>query len=284
MRLAAFIFSYFVTINIYAADLQFGLLGDAGRWNNNTQMLLNSMNKANVKKIVMPGDNLYEGTYEQQWGPWKKSGFTFDVIALGNHNQSYASEIKYFQMPGEYFAIEYAEGDVQFLVLNSDNTKNVDEQMTWLKTKLESSKAQQIYLVYHHPTFKVASHDWTEKKQFQLKIRPILKAYREKLTALILGHDHITALMHFDSLPVIISGCTQSPRNETPVNNVQDGVPVKTALHLDGEPYWVLQQATSKVLDAATSEFYFIRGKDSKTVCRATIKTGHPANHSCSGI
>ena len=281
MRLTAFFLSYFITINTYASELQFGLLGDAGRWNKNTQMLLNSMNKANVKKIVMPGDNLYEGTYEQQWGPWKKAGFTFDVIAIGNHNQSYASEIKYFQMPGEFFVKEYEGGDIQFIVLNSDNEKNIDVQMSFLKSQLENSRAQQTYIVYHHPTFKVASHDWTEKKQFQLKIRPILKAYRHKITALVLGHDHITALMHFDSLPVIISGCTQSPRNETAVNNVQEGVKVTTSVHLDREPYWVLQQVTSKVLGLDTGEFYFVRGKDTKTVCRATIKTGQPATHSC---
>lgn len=281
MRLMAIILSIFVTVQIYASDLQFGLLGDAGRWNRNTQILLNSMNSTEVKKLVMPGDNLYEGTYEQHWGPWQKAGFTFDVVALGNHNESYTREIQYFKMSGEFFAKEYEDGAIQFLVLNSDNEKNVDAQMNWLKTKLEDSRAQQVYLVYHHPTFTVASHKWTEKKEFQMRIRPILKAYRHKLTALILGHDHITALMHFDSLPVIISGCTQSPRNESAVNNVQDGVSVKTAVHLDGQPFWVLQKVTGKVLNLDTAEFDFIRGKDSKSVCKAIIKTGQPASHSC---
>lgn len=281
MRLAAFIFSYFVTINLYASALQFSIMGDAGRWNSNTQMLLNSMNQLAVKKIIMPGDNLYKGTYEQQWGAWKKSGFTFDVTALGNHSESYQAEINFFQMPGEYFAKNYASGDVMYVVLNSDNTKNVDVQMNWLKSQLQNSRAQQIYLVYHHPTFTVASHKWTEKNDFQLKIRPILKEYRSKITALILGHDHITSLMHFDSMPVIISGSTQSPRNETAVNNVQDGVPVKTAIHLDGQPYWVLQEAANNVLAADTSEFLFIRAKDSKAVCRAVIKTGHRATYQC---
>lgn len=129
MRLSAFVLSYLVSFNLYAAELQFSILGDAGRWNKHTQVLLNSMNKLNVKKIIMPGDNLYEGTYEQQWGAWKKAGFTFDVIAIGNHNDSYAKEIKFFEMPGEYFSKEYANGDIQYLVLNSDNTKNVDAQM-----------------------------------------------------------------------------------------------------------------------------------------------------------
>lgn len=281
MRLSTFILSYAVSVNLYASDLQFSIMGDSGRWNQNTQILLNSMTKLNVKQIIMPGDNLYNGTYEQQWGAWKKAGFTFDVIAIGNHNDGYANEVKFFGMPGEYFSKEYAEGDIQYLVLNSDKTKNVDAQMAWLKQKLESSKAQQIYLVYHHPTFNVASHRWTEKKDFQLKIRPILKAYRQKLTALILGHDHIAALMHFDTLPVIISGCTQNPRDELPVNNVQDGVSVRTAIHLDSQPYWVMQSAANAVLAADTSEFFFIRGKDSKSICRAVIKTGFPATHQC---
>lgn len=281
MRLAAFILSYFVTINLYALELQFSIIGDAGRWNNNSKMLLNSMSQFNVKKLIMPGDNLYEGTYEQQWGAWKQAGFTFDVVALGNHNATYAKEINFFEMPGEYFSKEYVNGDVQFLVLNSDNVNNVTQQMTWLKAQLESSRAQQIYLVYHHPTFTVASHKWTEKKNFQLKLRPILKTYRHKITSLIVGHDHIAALMHFESLPVIISGSTQSPRNETPVNNVQEGISVKTALQLDSEPYWILQRLASNLLASDTSEFFFIRGRDSKTICRAVIKTGHPAIHSC---
>lgn len=271
----------FLSITTFAEELKFAVMGDAGKWNSNTQMLLNSMTKMNIKQLIMPGDNLYKGTYEQQWNPWKKAGFTFDIVAIGNHNESYAKEIKFFEMPGEFFAKEYANGDLLYLILNSDNTKNVDQQMTWLKAQLENSRAQQIYLVYHHPSFTVAMHKWTEKKAFQLKLRQVVRTYREKVTALIVGHDHIASLMHFYNLPVIISGSTQSPRNETPVNNVQQGIPVTTAIHLDSEPYWIMQNAASTVLAADTSEFFFIRGKDSKIICKALIKTGHSATHQC---
>lgn len=165
----------FVALSTYADELQFMILGDAGRWNTNSKMLLESASKLNVKKMIMPGDNLYSGTYDQAWGPWKKAGFTFDIIAIGNHNAGYAKEIKFFEMPGEYFAKEYANGDLLYLVLNSDNTKNIDQQMTWLKAQLENSSARQIYLVYHHPSLTVASHKWTEKKAFQLKLHQVLK-------------------------------------------------------------------------------------------------------------
>lgn len=89
--------------------------------------------------------------------------------------------------------------------------------------------------------------------------------------------------MHFDTLPVIISGCTQSPRNEVPINNTQSGVKVRTAIHLDSEPFWVMQTMDKDITATDTSEFFFIRGRDSKVMCRATIKTGQPAVHQCDG-
>lgn len=281
----AFVFSIcFVFNTAFAFELPFGIIGDTGRFNANAEILLNSMNQMNVKRLIMPGDNLYEGTYEQQWGPWKQAGFTFDVIALGNHVETYAKEIAFFEMPGQYFSKTFSFGEIQYLVLNSDNTSNVTKQMTWLKTQLKASTAKQLYLVYHHPTYKVGRYVPTEqKKNFQLKIRPILKTYRHKITALIVGHEHITSLMHFDSLPVIISGSTQSPRDEVPINNTQSGVKVRTALHLDKEPFWVMQTVNKDITATDTSDFFFIRGRDSKVMCRAMIKTGQPATHECYG-
>lgn len=272
-----------LALNTFADDVQFAIMGDAGRWNNNTKMLLDSMTQLNVKKLMMPGDNLYAGTYEQQWGPWKAAGFTFDLVAIGNHSAGYAKEVAFFEMPGEFFAKEYNNGDILYLVLNSDNTnsKIINQQMTWLKAQLEASKAPQIYLLYHHPSLTVARHWWTEKMAFQLKLHKILKTYRNKITALIVGHDHIAALMHFHNLPVIISGSTQSPRDEKPVNNTQQGVKVTTQIHLDTVPYWIMQNATSTVLAANTSEFFFIRGKDSKVMCKAVVTTGQAATHQC---
>lgn len=284
MKLASYILFLFLTASLNAAELQFAIMGDAGRWNSNAQTLLASMAEFNVKKLIMPGDNLYTGTYEQQWGEWKNAGFTFDVIALGNHHETYKAEIKFFQMPGEYFSKTFSFGEIQYLVLNSDNTANVTKQMTWLKAQLQASTAKQVYLVYHHPTYKVGRYVPTEqKKNFQLKIRPILKAYRHKITALMVGHEHITSLMHFDTIPVIISGCTQSPRNEVPINNTQSGVRVRTAIHLDSEPFWVMQTTPQDITATDTSEFFFIRGRDSKIMCRATIKTGQPATYQCDG-
>lgn len=267
----------FLSLTVSAEELKFAVLGDAGRWNSNSQMLLNSIKSYNTSRLVMPGDNIYSGTYEQAWTPWTKAGFTYDVVALGNHNLGYAKEIQFFKMPSEYFSKTYLNGDLQFIVLNSDNTKNVDAQMTWFEQHLKVTTAKQLFVVYHHPSLTIGEHKWTEKKAFQVKIRALLKTYRSKVTAVMVGHDHVAALINFDSLPVIVSGSAQSPDGGTPVNNTQEGIVVRSEIYLNAQPYWV-QQVTS---GNNVSEFNFIRAKDNKIICKAVIQTGTRATQSC---
>ena len=273
----SFVALTFLSLTLTAEEMRFAVLGDAGRWNSNAKMVQSSIIKFDSKRLIMPGDNLYSGTYEQHWSPWTNAGFTYDVIAIGNHNAGYAKEVKFFGMPGEYFSKSYFNGDVQFIVLNSDNTKNVSTQMTWFEQSLKNSTAKQIFVVYHHPSLTIGEHKWTEKKDFQIKIRALLKTYRSKITAVMVGHDHVAALINFDSLPVIVSGSSQSPDSGTPVNNVQEGVTVKSEIYLVAQPYWI-QQVTS---GEDVSEFNFIRAKDNKVICKAVIQTGLRATKTC---
>lgn len=271
-----FLITLLFTSCVTAQNLQFALVGDAGRWNKNTQVLKESLKSYKTFDLVMPGDNLYDGTYEKAWNPWIQDGFKFPVVALGNHNDTYQKEIAFFNMPGEYFSKKFTDGQLQYMVLNSDNKNNISEQMVWLENELTTSTAKQIYLVYHHPSRTVASHTWGEKKAFHLALTPIISKHRSKITALIIGHDHIAALIHFNNLPVIISGSTQNPRTERPVNNVQSGITVRTDLHYDSEPYWVQQ-----IVNNNNSDFVFIRAKDNKVMCKANIVTGQEATYDC---
>lgn len=274
----SFIALTFLSLTLSAEQMRFAVLGDAGRWNSNTKLLQSSIIKFDTKRLIMPGDNLYFGTYEQHWSPWTKAGFSYDVVAIGNHTAGYAKEIKFFNMPSEYFTKTYFNGEVQFIVLNSDNTKNVAAQMAWLEQNLKSSTAKQIFVVYHHPSLTIGGHKWTEKKEFQISIRKILKAYRSKITAVMVGHDHVAGLINFDSLPVIISGSTQSPEDSGgPVNNVQEGITVKSEIYLHKQPYWVQHVTSGKNV----SEFNFIRAKDNKVICKAVIQTGLRATKTC---
>ncbi|MES2803664.1 MAG: hypothetical protein V4654_14325, partial [Bdellovibrionota bacterium] len=148
----------FLTLTVSAEELKFAVLGDAGRWNTNAQIVQTSILKYNTHRLIMPGDNLYSGTYEKVWAPWKSAGFTYDVIAIGNHTLGYAKEVKFFEMPGEFFSKSYLNGDLQFLVLNSDNTANVNQQMTWFEQQLQNSTAKQVFVVYHHPSLTIGEH------------------------------------------------------------------------------------------------------------------------------
>ncbi len=272
----SFLLVLLFTSCVTAQNLQFALVGDAGRLNDNSKILRESLKSYKNFDLVMPGDNLYAGTYESVWNPWIQDGFRFPVVALGNHNQSYMAEIAFFKMPGEYFSKKYLNDQIQYIVLNSDNTKNVSEQMTWFEKEISTSTSQQIYIMFHHPSRTVASHQWTEKKAFHQKLLPIVNKYRSKISALIIGHDHIAGLLHFNNLPVIISGSTQNPRTEKIINNVQDGIKVRTDIHFDTEPYWVQQTVFN-----GFSEFVFIRAKDNKMLCKAVITTGQEATYAC---
>lgn len=267
----------FISLSGFTEELKFAVVGDAGLWNSNSKSLLASITSFKTQRMVMPGDNIYSGTYEKAWTPWRNAGITFDVVAIGNHHLGYANEIKYFGMPGEYFSKSYLNGEVVFLVLNSDNTANVSEQMTWFETQLKATTAKQVYVVYHHPSLTIGEHKWTEKKAFQTKIRALFKTYRSKITAVMVGHDHVAALINFDNLPVIVSGSAQSPDKGSPVNNVQEGVQVKSEIYFSAQPYWVQQVTTG----GDSAEFSFIRAKDNKVLCKAVIQTGMRETHSC---
>ena len=86
------------------AEVQYGIIGDAGLWNSAMKDVQKSMLQAGVSRTILPGDNLYLGTYAQQWNPMISAGFSFDVVAIGNHNGGYDAEMRFFKMPSEYYS------------------------------------------------------------------------------------------------------------------------------------------------------------------------------------
>ncbi len=250
------------------------ILGDSGRWNASTKRLKESMERIGVQRLVMPGDNLYSGTYDAAWSPWFKSGFEFPVVAIGNHNSGYANEIQYFNMPGEIYA-KTVDGLMRFIVLNSDNRKNVADQIDFLDSELTAATEPFVFIVYHHPTYTLTrDHTWTERREFQEAIRPILAQHRNKITAVVVGHDHIASMGHFGDLPYILSGAGQNLRRGSAVNNVQDGVRVKSEWLVGSEEIWIQLEAAEH---KSSVELKAIRAKDDQVLCTAEISTGRAA-------
>jgi predicted phosphodiesterase len=249
---------------------KWAVVGDAGDATKVVDKLRESVKKEKAFTLVMPGDNLYRGSYAGVWDVWKKDGFAFESIAIGNHNGGYSKEIKYFGIPGEYYSV--VKNGARFIVLNSNNTNNVDAQFKWLETEIAKSNESFVFLVYHHPTYTVSqSHKWSEKKQFQLKMRDFLKNHRDKITALLLGHDHMSEFALFGELPAVIAGSGREVRKERAVSYSENGLNIETKYLAPETQHWALLETDSS---NGTATIHFIRVKDQTRVCTAIFKDG----------
>lgn len=216
----------------------FGIIGDGGDWNKLAQKTRDSMLRLKVTDLILPGDNIYDEslTYDSIWKNWITRGFNFSVVAIGNHNRSYAEEMAYFKMEGEYHT--KVIGGARFIVLNSDNNKSYKQQADFLASTLREAKEKFIFVVYHHPPFSLL-HKWEEKPAFQKATRPILLANAEKITALLLGHDHIASYNEMNGLPAVLSGAVMSTYDVAKADYVEEGRTIKTRWSsVKGQIYW----------------------------------------------
>ncbi len=270
----------FVFPNIVSAkSYEYAVIGDAGEWNNDTQNIYHSLLRHDVRTLIMPGDNLYSWpwspkTYSDIWLRWSLANFDFFAPAIGNHHGGYETEVQFFKMPGEYYS-RIDNDYVKFIVLNSDNKKTSVEQAQFLEAELALSHTPFTFIVYHHPTYRVSPfHSSKERQKFQEAIRPILKKYRNKITALIVGHDHVSLVAHFDDLPVILSGSSHEQRPHVPLHYTKYGTKVRTDWFDARYALW-----TRLKLDDASSQVSvdYIRGKNDKNICSLSIVTGEKA-------
>src|SRR4051794_15662267 len=93
-----------VALGSVASADTFAVIGDAGKINSNADSVRESIQRQKVHRLILPGDNLYHKTYTKVWQAWRDLSMTFDVVAIGNHNDGYAEEVRYFDMPGEYYS------------------------------------------------------------------------------------------------------------------------------------------------------------------------------------
>jgi hypothetical protein len=216
-------FIIFFSISAEAKVYTFAVVGDGGMITPEQIKVKDSILKTPIRNLIMPGDNLYELSYEAIWGDWKKKGFNFEITALGNHHGGYDKEIKYFNMPGDFYA-KYAK-NLLFLVLNSDDPSRIEVQKHWLEKHLKSTnKKTQVILVYHHsPVTLTPRHGWKEKKSFHEAVFPLILKYKSKIRLIIVGHDHITGLYEVNGIPLLVSGATFQVF-KTPWNNYRDVV------------------------------------------------------------
>ncbi len=269
-RIFAVVFFLFAVAEIARAQdtIQFAIAGDAGLTGPDIEELKDSILINGFREVILPGDNLYAGRYDWTWDGWKRVGLSFPVVAIGNHNGGYGKEMSYFSMPGEYYS-KVIKG-ARFIVLNSDNEKTATEQCSWLENELEAAEDRLIFLVYHHPSYDLAAgHSWRSKESFQKCIRPILSAYKAKISAVLLGHDHISTLVDFGGVPAIVAGSGREVDKSKSVSYKEGGVQIQTAYLAPREKHWV--SLTYREGDQKAS-IAFHRVQDQAIVCRARVQ------------
>ncbi len=248
---------------------EYALVGDAGHWNSFTRKVRDAIQGTGILDLVMPGDNLYEGdSYEVPWSPWRSHGFRFPVVAIGNHHGGYAREIAYFNLPGEYYSVRPEPG-VLFIVLNSNHQKIANEQARFLEQELSSSRESLIFVVFHHPLVTLTeNHEWTEKEVFHRATTPILLKHRNKITALLLGHDHIAAWFDVGGLPTFVSGATHEALDPGPAPTIQRGLRVKERFIGPAVPQWIKLNTDAP---KKTAVFEIVRADTGDMECRVTL-------------
>ncbi len=253
------------------------IIGDAGVWNDQAQLVRDSIRRADVSQLILPGDNLYFGTYESVWSHW--SGFTFPLVAIGNHHDGYAKELAYFGLSSDHYSQSF--GETLFLVLNSDREEGIHEQLSWLRTQLVGAEGRSVILIQHHPPYTISNfHHWREKRLFQKGLRSLVHEFRDRIRALIVGHDHIAALENVGGVPMIVSGAiwqTRASRNNDYV--ASDGMSVKTVWRYnDRDPYWVQLKLSDQ---GATAVASFIRAQDDLVSCVVKIAPSYEVVAGC---
>jgi len=256
-----------------AETFEFAVSGDSGVTSRENFELKESIIKEGVNRMILAGDNNYSGQpYPNIWDHWTQSGVNFDVVAIGNHNRSYAEEVDYFHMPAEYYSMEFGK-HIRFIVLNSDNERTANEQTQWFNDQMEKTTEKFVFVVYHHPTYSTSNHHhWWEKEDFQTQMRLSLKKYRNKITALFVGHDHMVSFHEVGTLPMIVSGGGTKARSASAYEyQAGDGTEVKTDWLFNGARTWV-KLTVDDTNDTALVDALTV--SENNVRCTLKLKTG----------
>lgn len=224
-----------LSINVYAGQVyDFAIVGDAGMKTASATQIRDRIIQSGMTQVISLGDNLYNvnNTYDDVWGGW--SPLEFSMSAIGNHSLSYAAEVNYFNLPGEYYTKVYGN-NIRFIVLNSDNPNTVQQQAQWFEQVISQSQESINIVIFHHPPYTISPyHTWQEKASFHKLIRPLIQRYSEKITALFTGHDHFASSFLINKIPWFLSGASLQAKSARPIDKiVEPGVRLKTTWYYD---------------------------------------------------
>ena len=156
--------------------------------------VLARMSLFNPDFIVQTGDQVADGTVEEQWDEfWQIAGKALSQTAyypsLGNHEREGAPYFRYFAVPAEY-SFDY--GNTHFVALDSNRPETeYAAQQAWLKKDLLAHQGATWRVVFFHHTVHTCVDKpdrRTQSLERAKRLEPILAEGHVQLV--INGHDH----------------------------------------------------------------------------------------------
>jgi len=177
--------------------------------------VLDRMSRFRPDFIVQTGDQVADGTIEEQWEEFfqvagKVLSETAYYPSLGNHERHGAPYFKYFDLPAEY-SFEY--GNAHFVALDSNRPETeYAEQQEWLRNDLMSHQRAQWRIVFFHHTIHTCVDKpgrRAESLARAARLEPILIAGHVQLV--LNGHDHDYQHHEANGITYVVTGGGGAP-------------------------------------------------------------------------
>lgn len=178
-------------------SLKFAVIGDSGTGGRAQLRVAEAMaayhQQFAYKTVLMAGDNIYGAQrprdyvakFERPYQALLQRGVQF-YAALGNHDDLEQRFYEPFHLNGERYHTVQLGDRVALFVL--DSSRFDADQVTWLKSALESSRSPWKFILLHHPLYSAAKRHGSDLLIRQA-LEPLLVA--NGVDVVFAGHDHV---------------------------------------------------------------------------------------------
>jgi len=222
----------FQTAVAASTPFRFAVYGDSRSFPKDHAQVIEGIIDSHPRFVIHTGDFVSDGNEYDQWqrdyfDPSQPLLRTTPMYpCLGNHEQDAEWYYCFFSPPSgggrhdkQWYSFDY--GEAHFAVIDTDvDFSPASEQYKWLRADLQSSHAEWLFVVHHHPAFSSGSHGGDKKVQQYLV--PLYEQYRADVV--FNGHDHLYERSHKDGVYYIVTGgggAPLYPARKTPNPNRQ---------------------------------------------------------------
>jgi hypothetical protein len=194
--ISASLYGQQLTLPLRPGSVRFAAIGDMGtglKPQHDTAATMEVFRKAvRFDFVIMLGDNIYGGNrvsdYREKFElPYKSlldAGVKF-YASLGNHDSPNQRLYKPFNMSGRQY-YTYTKGNAQFFALDSNYMS--PQQLSWLETELQHSKAEWRVCYFHHPLYSSGAFHGSAV-ELRLVLEPLFITYGVQVV--FAGHEHM---------------------------------------------------------------------------------------------